>query len=41
VIDQADIILETPKFVRSFNLIKTKNGVRFSENGVENRREKV
>ncbi|EOL46381.1 hypothetical protein I580_01650 [Enterococcus caccae ATCC BAA-1240] len=41
VIDQADIILETSKLANTFNLIKTKNGIRFSENSVENRRVKI
>lgn len=41
VIDRADFIIETSKVLDTFVLTKTKNGVRFSENNVENRREKV
>lgn len=41
VIGHADFILETSKSLDTFYLIKTKSGVRFSENSVEGRREKV
>lgn len=41
VIEYADFILESPMLPTTMYLIKTKDGIRFSESIVENRREKV
>lgn len=41
VIDQADMILEMSDLPETFQLIKTKDGIRFLENSVGDRREKV